>query len=1206
MKELFSTKPDLDRRQIISAKGKPKPEVLKWFLDHPNYVSWRDADDTSRLLWVTGPTATGKTMLSVFLSQIHDRDSQRTGGRVSLFYFCAQNEDKRNTVSSALRGVIWSLLQSKPSLDRHLIGDFCLQGKTMYTDNGIEMLWGVFESMVQDPAAGEIYCVIDGLDECKSDSLRKLLRQVRNFFPEGSNDPPSDPKAQRVSRDLPSHTPTNAPVQVPGKLKMVLVSREEPPCLLEELSGYPRVQLGAGSERVRKPRVGLSSLLEQWEQRGLNSSQRSGLLVEEMGMDTNRPAVRRHRQSAPVHPSPAVPPLSTPNVDSDYRPSTGDHLNPIREPDFDTSASEAHLPTALTQDLEPAHDYFSQSPDTEPDLCTTAPPETLMADDGPLNNDASDSGPYDDTAGIHDESHTEKLPSYEESSYSDALATYAVAKAGELASDPKELDLITLALREYGDGTFLWMDLAADHIRRHAKAGLHTCLQQLPNGIDEMYCSALHRTPQHLVNLVRSILCWVVTAKRPLQMIELSVVLQLLDDSVYPPGISPLLVQAVEACSSFLQMDDEGKVYVVHTSAQELLTNQRSAKLHDAGLSHFHVSTKDMDSFIFRTCIDYLERGCLDAGPVDFRNNKSQGLAHHLDRYPFCHYATFYWQAHLQTAGPTSIDLYSPFFAHDSKIRKSWWHTQWMWVQRASALRAPRDFTLLHVAAYFDLVKLAQALHTHGELRRRLNSRDSHGSTPVEYAIRLGNLAMLKWLIGHGARFAPRPGFVTALDMACEVGHYDTVKYLLELGLDIDEPAPHASVKRLIGFAGRYAHGILEGYSEVNDRFRQAYRVSATCGKLSPIHRAAMYGHSEVMELLLHHDNSNEAGSKPTSTGWTSLHLAAMFGQLECCELLIPGMYNASPRNARGWTPVHCAASNGSWQAVQMLLQQGASVNALTEKRKTPLHLASFYRHAETVAFLIANGSILDVRSHKGETALHLAIRKGSPDVVEVLFVAGADLHITNNDGLTPRQTIKHNKMTASEIEILRVLDTCDLPGYEPVADRRERLSPAVQPQSDKINPQSTGESDFSANMQSHSDVQPNVKPYQYTSAYDDNLHRTHPEPIAAAITGHYRPSPSVASDSPPSYRNLPTYDTNMPYRHWKPLSTSSIDKISDEDSGEKLHEPCATRETTALPPPTPPRLPPRPGSTPSMELTESHHEAKRIPPALPPRRTTE
>jgi cytochrome c2 len=128
----------------------------------------------------------------------------------------------------------------------------------------------------------------------------------------------------------------------------------------------------------------------------------------------------------------------------------------------------------------------------------------------------------------------------------------------------------------------------------------------------------------------------------------------------------------------------------------------------------------------------------------------------------------------------------------------------------------------------------------------------------------------------------------------------------------------------------------------------------------SPLHIAAVKGHTEVVEFLL----QNEAD-----------YMSQEFGKSD--------------------TPLHWAALGGSTDVINLLLEAGADIDAQNDLQNTPLHIAANSGNVDAALLLIEKGADFTTEDSKGKVAMHLAGVAGSFDVVEVLVNKGAQYELT-------------------------------------------------------------------------------------------------------------------------------------------------------------------------------------------------------------------
>ncbi|KAL3448018.1 hypothetical protein BJX65DRAFT_307305 [Aspergillus insuetus] len=252
LQALFATDPADDRAKHISFKGNPVRSIFTWITDGKAYKSWVDRGTGSRLLWISGGPGMGKTMLAIFLSEELQQTADDNG--LVLYYFCEGRDPKRNCTINILRGLIYTLVQQRPTLMKHLLPDYEVRSDALFESDAIEPLWRIFINMIRDPTTGPVYCIIDGIDECASTSLTHLehiLKKLASFYHlqirQQLNG--NEHEACKAKKSSPEHFPSQqdgtqaTPYTAPPVFKVALVSREEPECLPRELSEFERVQL---------------------------------------------------------------------------------------------------------------------------------------------------------------------------------------------------------------------------------------------------------------------------------------------------------------------------------------------------------------------------------------------------------------------------------------------------------------------------------------------------------------------------------------------------------------------------------------------------------------------------------------------------------------------------------------------------------------------------------------------------------------------------------------------------------------------------------------------------------------------------------------------------------------------------------------------------------------------------------------------------
>ncbi|OBT53414.1 hypothetical protein VE04_05677 [Pseudogymnoascus sp. 24MN13] len=178
--------------------------TCEWILKREEFSAWGVAADP-QLFYITGSPGIGKTMMSTFLVDELQKKVERAPGKALAYFFCDDKNQDRKTPIAILRSLIWQILLQRNELFDSIKPDFNTQGNTIV--ESFSTLWRILRGMLRDERAGEVFILIDALDEC--DKSKELLICIRELFQ-------SSPTAQA------------------GKFKFVVTSRPEDD-ILEEL-----------------------------------------------------------------------------------------------------------------------------------------------------------------------------------------------------------------------------------------------------------------------------------------------------------------------------------------------------------------------------------------------------------------------------------------------------------------------------------------------------------------------------------------------------------------------------------------------------------------------------------------------------------------------------------------------------------------------------------------------------------------------------------------------------------------------------------------------------------------------------------------------------------------------------------------------------------------------------------------------------------
>ncbi|KAH8789965.1 hypothetical protein F5882DRAFT_266609, partial [Hyaloscypha sp. PMI_1271] len=178
---LFLTDPSI-HRNALRVQSWRASGTCEWITANKAYTTWLQSK-SSKLLWLHGPPGVGKTVLSIHLTEELESLAGEPEISCLLYYFCSHSDNKRNTEVAVLRGLMLQLIDRSPDLVKVLLRDFELykDNQGLFSVENQEVLWKNFQIMLSNIDVAKVYCVIDGLDEIKSNSMDWLPKKLRDL-----------------------------------------------------------------------------------------------------------------------------------------------------------------------------------------------------------------------------------------------------------------------------------------------------------------------------------------------------------------------------------------------------------------------------------------------------------------------------------------------------------------------------------------------------------------------------------------------------------------------------------------------------------------------------------------------------------------------------------------------------------------------------------------------------------------------------------------------------------------------------------------------------------------------------------------------------------------------------------------------------------------------------------------------------------------
>ncbi|EMT62737.1 Ankyrin repeat domain-containing protein 50 [Fusarium odoratissimum] len=340
-------------------------------------------------------------------------------------------------------------------------------------------------------------------------------------------------------------------------------------------------------------------------------------------------------------------------------------------------------------------------------------------------------------------------------------------------------DLVS-AIVKMAAGSFLLARLIMDHITSLLTIkDIRKALISLPANYDEAYLSTFDRiikqTPG-LKDLALKSLNFISYVKEPLRIVELQHALATEEGML---EIDPEDLQTskaiISSCLGLLVVSGpEMTVEFVHSTARQFL--QRRPEGMD---KHPHLT-------IVRSCISYMSTNEMRQG----RCTSHEDITQRCLKQPFLHYAANFYGYHAQEVEEECFDQLSEFL-QDDVVRESSWQLLNFKAHLDTSVSesvfdsSPRNVLALHVAAfwgfktYIDKSLSYTRRGTPSTQKQNLNKTDSHGWTPLHWAVSMGHKSMVEILLRSGASpDLPDLAGWTPTFWAAFKGHADIIEML--------------------------------------------------------------------------------------------------------------------------------------------------------------------------------------------------------------------------------------------------------------------------------------------------------------------------------------------------------------------------------------------------------------------------------------------
>ena len=469
------------------------------------------------------------------------------------------------------------------------------------------------------------------------------------------------------------------------------------------------------------------------------------------------------------------------------------------------------------------------------------------------------------------------------------------------------------------DGMFLWSKLMLDQITSQTcEYEALVCLDALPDGLPQTYERIMNRInalPTARRQLALKVFFWMLALRRAVSVTELRTLLavQPLSETFDERRVicnAETMILAV--CGGLIQFrHPQKRAFFMHfTVTQYLEVYLKQQQVHQEIMTSYDIrSLHTNDGLAAAVCIRYLSYKSLESITAPQSHSEAMAIFERVDpRTDLLSYAASNWFHHLDRidSGESYVlDLATRFLVQNTYNREFSWRLYWFSsLASLESVICPAQFSGLHMASYFGLIRTAEKLLTSSSL----DLRDSANRCPLWWAASRGYASLVELLLKAGfSQNASDADMMTPVHRAAASGHIDVLRVMFLQATSAETPL----------------------------RDREGW---------TPLHWAASRGHTSVVDLILKKSYIRQQyGTVDTrcALGRTPLHLVALSSTITAIEVLHifeiygwGGAMTINTQDHQGCTALHLAAMQGCPNIIRKLLSLRADPTILDHAGK--------------------------------------------------------------------------------------------------------------------------------------------------------------------------------------------------------------------------------------------------------------------------------
>ena len=282
---------------------------------------------------------------------------------------------------------------------------------------------------------------------------------------------------------------------------------------------------------------------------------------------------------------------------------------------------------------------------------------------------------------------------------------------------------------------------------------------------------------------------------------------------------------------------------------------------------------------------------------------------------------------------------------------------------------------------------------------------------------------ILKRDIGHAHVRAWYSGYETPLDLAIKNNDMDMVKFLVELGVDVNNQHHNFGMRHQIMNSNITW---IKFFIDLGAKLDNLLPTAVSSNNKDVVELLLENGAVMEKNLILHHVTSKEMAeflislgadvNSKDNDGDTPLHWSASSSNkpLDLIKFLIDSGADVNAKDNGGWSPLYYAVRTHNIAIAKLLIEAGADLEAKDNNGNTPImELNPELTNAKKILkLLIAHGADVIVKGKDDYTLLHWVAKFSSAvSFIELLIKHGADVNAKDSQGNTPLHISAYNTL---------------------------------------------------------------------------------------------------------------------------------------------------------------------------------------------------